>query len=143
MKGYEVALGNKIEALIAEVERLGALGYEPQGGIAVSESYGRLAQAMVLRTGGPLMTEASISIYPAEMSLPAAGGSGSANLTIVTPGVWEADPNTVPLWITLTPMGPNLTDQQILITVAPNQTGAERIQVIHVNNAKLTVNQAS
>ena len=143
MKGYEVALGNKIEALIEEVERLGALGYEPQGGIAVSESYGRLAQAMVLRTGGPLMTEASVTVYPAEMSLPAAGGSGSVNLSIVSPGVWEVDPHSVPIWITLIPTGPQLTDQQILITAAPNTTGASRTAVVHVNADKFTVNQAS
>ena len=51
MKAYEVALGNNVEALIAEVERLAGLGYVPQGGIAISESYGRMGQAMVLQSG--------------------------------------------------------------------------------------------
>jgi hypothetical protein len=53
MKAYDVALGNAVTSLIEEVERLAELGYEPQGGVAMSEAYGRLAQAMVLKKGPP------------------------------------------------------------------------------------------
>ena len=59
MRRYELALGNKVDALIKEIERLAAFGYVPQGGIAVSEAYGRLGQAMVL----PELALATVTLY--------------------------------------------------------------------------------
>jgi hypothetical protein len=146
MKGYEVALGPKVESLIAEVERLSALGYIPQGGIAISESYGRMAQAMVLRKGppvaGPGEELATITLYPTIKSVPRAGGSGSVNLTITSPGTWAVDPASIPGWVTVTPVGPQTTDVQIVYSVAANTTGAAREAVIRVNAATLTLDQS-
>jgi hypothetical protein len=84
---------------------------------------------------------ASVTLYPTSGNAPAAGGGGSINVTLVTPGTWQV--TGAPDWLTVTPTGPQTEDVQIIYTAAANTTGAARTATLMVNDATFTLNQAA
>jgi hypothetical protein len=87
---------------------------------------------------------ATVTIYPATVTVLASGGTGSVNPTISPAGAtWEVDAASVPAWVTITPMGPQTTDVNIVYKVSPNTTGVAKQALIKVCGATLTINQGA
>lgn len=91
----------------------------------------------------PTPEPGTTTLNPATATVLASGGSGSVNVTVTPSGTWTVDPLSVPPWVTLTSMGPQPSDANMVYSAAQNTTGAPRQAFIKVNNATFTLNQGA
>ena len=83
------------------------------------------------------------TFYPSNtVTVLAAGGSGSVNVTVEPAGPWAVDPTSVPAGVTINPMTGDMS-VNLTYSVTPNTTGVAKQAKVKVNEATLTINQGA